>query len=169
MLSKLKNVRIVHLPRFTVASGYFIGKNPEEIAGSIVSKFCKEVNLYEIKPDSRMFGFNHPNPSLDIENYGYEVWVTIPDDMEISAPMVKKHFAGGLYAVHAIKMGDFQEWDDLYNWVNNSEKYEFNPSPEGQEIMNGCLEEHLNWVYVNHLGEHGNFICGQLDLYMPIK
>ena len=169
MLSKLKNVRIVQLPPLTVASGHFIGENPEKTVGDMVSEFCKKINLYEAKPDSRMFGFNHPNPSPDKEHYGYEVWVTIPESMKIPAPMVKKHFAGGLYAVHTIKLGDFHEWNDLKRWVDENENYELNLAPEGDEIMGGCLEEHLNWVHDNHLGWPENFVGGQLDLYLPIR
>ena len=164
-----RNVRIVLLPPFTVASYHFIGESPEEAVGGVVSKVLKEISLYEIKPDVRMFGFNHPNPSKDREHHGYEVWVTIPDNLEIPAPMVKKHFKGGLYAVHTIKFPDFHEWSLLHEWVGDNEKYEANYSQEGDENMRGCLEEHLNWVYANHLGWPENGIDGQLDLYLPIK
>jgi DNA gyrase inhibitor GyrI/DNA-binding transcriptional MerR regulator len=168
-LSKLKNVRIVQLPPFTVASYHFIGADPEETVGEVISKFCLDTKLYEVKPDARMFGFNHPNPSVHSEYHGYEDWVTIPDDLEVPAPLVKKQFQGGLYAVHNIKFPNFHEWRDLSYWVANNNKYEPNYSPEGTEIMDGCLEEHVNWVYANHLGWPDNFIDGQLDLYCPVK
>jgi DNA-binding transcriptional MerR regulator len=168
-LSKLRNARIVQLPPFTVASYHFIGENPEETVGGVVSKFCKDVSLYAIKPDARMFGFNHPNPSKDKAHHGYEDWVTIPDDLVVPAPLVKKTFKGGLYAVHTITFGDFHEWGDLHNWVKNNEKYEPDYSSEGEENMHGCLEEHCNWIYANHLDWPENFIDGQLDLYLPVK
>lgn len=38
------------------------------------------------------------------------MWVAIPDDMEVTANLVKKRFGGGLYAVHMIPMGSFNEW-----------------------------------------------------------
>jgi DNA-binding transcriptional MerR regulator/DNA gyrase inhibitor GyrI len=168
-LSKLKNVRIVHLPPYTVASYHYIGENPEETVGDVVAKVIKDINLYEIKPDARMFGFNHPNPSKDRAYHGYEDWVTIPDELDVPAPLTKKKFKGGLYAVHTITIPNFHEWGDLYEWVNNSERYEYDFSPEGEEIMSGCLEEHLNWVYHNHLGWPEELDEGQLDLYLPIK
>lgn len=36
-----------------------------------------DIELYKIKPDLRMFGFNNPSPKGN-EIYGYEYWVTIP-------------------------------------------------------------------------------------------
>lgn len=168
-LSKLKNVRIIQLPPFTAASYHFVGENPEETAGNVISEGIKGINLYEIKPDARVFGFNHPNPSKDREHHGYEIWVTVPDDFDIPAPLVRKYFSGGLYAVHTIILGNFHEWNDLYKWVKSSDKYEPNYSSEGEENMHGCLEEHLNWVYHNHLGWPKELSEGQLDLYLPIK
>jgi DNA gyrase inhibitor GyrI/DNA-binding transcriptional MerR regulator len=173
VLSKLRDVRIIQLPPCTVASYHFIGENPEETVGGVISKFTKDVDLYGAKPDARLFGFNHPSPSAERPVYGYESWVTIPDDMDVPEPLVKKRFDGGLYAVHSIKFGDFHEWDWLYQWAAGHGKYAVNMAPEGEEIMGGCLEEHLNWVYQNHLSRSedgsGDAIGGQLDLYLPIK
>ena len=53
-----------------------------------------ESKLYEKKPDARMFGFNHPNPSPNRPHRGYEDCVTIPDDMEVTAPLVKRGLRG---------------------------------------------------------------------------
>jgi len=44
-----------------------------------------------------------------------------------------------------------------------------NYSEEGDEIMGGCLEEHLNWVYSSHMGWPENGIDGNIDLLLPIK
>lgn len=172
-LSILKNVRIIHLPPCTVAASHYIGENPEDNAGKQLEKFLKDSNLYKIKPDARVFGFNHPNPSPEKETYGYELWVTIPEDMEVSAPLEKKHFAGGMYAAHTIVFPNFHEWEWLANWVNvNNSKYESNSivDEKGQceECMGGLLEEHMNYVYYANLNwpesdEH------QLDLLYPIK
>lgn len=169
-LDKKLNVRIVLLPPFTVASNHVIGKDPEETVGDLMDKFIRESRLYEIKPDSRYFGFNHPNPGiLEDGIYGYEVWVTIPDDMDVPAPMKKKKFEGGLFAALTIKFPEFQVWRDLEKWLYNSTGYEPNYSKQGDEIMGGCLEEHLNWVYSAHMGWPENGIDGQLDLLLPIK
>lgn len=169
-LSNNLNVRIIMLPPFTVASNHVIGHDPEETVGEPVDKFIRDTRLYEIKPDSRYFGFNHPNPGILEEGiHGYEVWVTIPDDMEVPEPLVKKKFEGGLFAALTIKFPEFQFWGELENWVKNSDEYELNYSELGLEIMGGCLEEHLNWVYSAHMGWPENGIDGQLDLLMPVR
>lgn len=80
------------------------------------------------------------------------MWVTVPDDMELPEHLTKKKFEGGLYAVLTITFPEFQYWGSLTQWVEDSEIYEPNYSELGEEIMGGCLEEHLNWVYTSHLG-----------------
>lgn len=168
-LTKQLPVRIVLLPPFTVASNHVIGKDPEETVGIEMDKFIREKKLYEIKPDSRYFGFNHPNPGiLPNDEHGYEVWATIPEDMEVPDPLVKKHFDGGLFAVLTINFPEFSRWNDLWNWVNESDKYDFDWRGN-EEIMGGSLEEHLNWVYSSYMGWPENGIDGQLDLMLPVK
>ena len=164
------DIRIVQLPPFTVASNHYIGHDPESVVDKPVDKFIRESKLYEIKPDARYFGFNHPNPGILEEGiHGYEVWVTIPDDMKVPEPLTKKKFPGGLYAVMTIRFPEFQRWADLTRWAENNGIYEPNYSPLGEEIMGGCLEEHLNWVYDSHNGWPEDGLTGQLDLMIPIK
>lgn len=94
--------------------------------------------------------------------------MTIPEDMEVPAPLVKKLFVGGIYAAHMISFGSFNEWDLLLNWVNSNEKYEFAGDMADQEHMCGLLEEHLN--YISHVElantEPEEF---QLDLLVPVR
>lgn len=168
MLSKLNDVRVVHLPPCTVAACHHIGKDPEDATGGMLEQFVKENNLYKKKPDARVFGFNHPNPCAGRPHHGYESWVTIPEDMDVTAPLTKKQFQGGLYAAHKIMLGDFHEWGWLKEWVARSDKYEANYSKEGEEIMSGCLEEGINWVYYSHLSWPENHEP-QLDLLLPVK
>ncbi len=163
------NVRFLHLPPMTVAAFHYIGPDPEDHAGDRASRFVQESHLYEAKSDSRMFGFNHPNPSPDRPHYGYEVWLTIPEDFDVPAPGVKKRFPGGLYAAHAIDFGSFHEWGWLAQWVENSPDWEGNGSPEGPENMFGGLEEHLNWVYAAHMGWPEDGVPGRIDLLHPIR
>lgn len=170
ILNKTLPVRLLRLPPFTVAAYQFIGENPEETAGDVVTRFVQESGLYEKKPDARMFGFNHPNPGI-LKNgtYGYEIWVTIPEDMEVMAPMEKKEFPGGLYAVLTIRFPEFQFWENLSRWAEESPDFEPDYSELGLEIMGGCLEEHLNWVYDAHTGWKENRLPEQLDLMLPVK
>lgn len=164
-----RDVRIVYLPPATVAASHYIGDEPEHITGKAIDKFVIENDLPNIYPGLRIYGFNHPNPVDETNYHGYEIWVTIPDDMEVPAPLVKKHFTGGLYAAHMIPIGAFEEWGWLNEWVRTSDKYDYNLINDGGECMYGLLEEHLN--YRNNVSK---FIGGvwenfQLDLLIPIK
>ncbi len=167
-LSRLNDVRIIYLPPATVAAAHHIGDDPESHTYKIIDQFVRDTGLCKIKPDLRHYGFNHPNPVDETGYHGYETWVTIPDDLEVPPPLTKKHSAGGLYAAHMIAMGNFNEWEWLFDWVNRSEKYEFAGDMQDQEHMCGLLDEHLN--YVSHINS-GNTEPEdlQIDLLMPVK
>ncbi len=167
-LSKLTDVRIVYLPPATVAAAHCIGDEPEQQADEQLNAFVRKTQLYRIKPDMRHFGFNHPNPVDETGYHGYEMWVTIPDDMEVPANLIKKRFGGGLYAAHMIPMGNFNEWEWLLNWVNANEKYAFAGDMKDQEHMCGLLEEHLNYIGHVQLSETEPEDM-QLDLLMPVR
>ncbi|WDV48094.1 effector binding domain-containing protein [Clostridiaceae bacterium M8S5] len=169
-LSKLTNVRIIFLPPSTVASIQFYCDEPEQHAAEVMDRFVKENNLCKIKPDLRHYGFNNPNPSPNtpegMPDHGYEMWVTIPEDMVVPKPLTKKFFKGGLYAAHMIKMGNFHEWEWLDEWANNNDTYE--PKLGDPICMDGCIEEHLN--YINNVNnENFQLESMQLDLLIPIK
>ena len=166
-LEKLSDVRIVNIPPCTVAASHYFGENPEENAKVELDKFLKDSKLYEVKPDARVFGFNHPNPSENTPCYGYELWVTIPEDMEVPSPLKKKHFNGGLYAAHMITFPNFHEWELIHRWVQDSEVYNENCIDDNGEVMGGCLEEHLNYVYYANLN-WPEYDAHQLDLLEPI-
>lgn len=167
-LTKLNDVRIIYLPPATVAAAHHIGDDPEYHANTMIDKFVRDTGLCKIKPDLKHYGFNHPNPFDETDYHGYESWVTIPDDMEVPPPLTKKHFAGGLYAAHMIAMGNFNEWEWLFDWVQRSEKYEFAGDMKDQEHMCGLLDDHLN--YVNHVYlDNTEPEDLQLDLLMPVR
>ncbi len=62
-------------------------------------------------------------------------------------------------------MGDFHEWGWLMQWVEESDRYQARWAAEGEEIMGGLLEEHLN--YLTNWPE--NEAERQLDLLFPIQ
>ena len=167
-LNKLTDVRILWLPEATVAASHIIGDDPEDRAGRALDAWVMESGLLARKPDLRHYGFNHPNPVDETGFHGYEFWVTIPDDMEVPAPLMKKRFAGGLYAAHMIRMGNFHEWEWLFQWVQASDQYEFAGDRNDGEHMFGSLEEHLNYVGYIRRGfvERGEM---QLDLLIPVR
>lgn len=167
-LSKLKDVRIVYLPLATVAAAHCVGDDPEAQVTRMIEDFVRETDLCKIKPDARQYGFNHPNPD-ETGFHGYEMWITIPEDMDVPPPLEKKRFAGGMYAAHMIPFGSFNEWDWLGAWVMKNEKYMFAGDFKDTEHMMGCLEEHLNFIG-HHTGldsiQPEDF---QLDLLVPVK
>ena len=168
ILSKANEVRIVLLPPFTVASYQYVGENPEEEVGDVMSDFIRKSCLYEKKPDARLFGMNNPGPGV-LENglHGYEDWITIPEDLELPESLLKKQFDGGLYAVMTIRFPEFYRWEELKNWVENGQtEYEIDYRDFGDA---GFLEEYLNWVYAAHMGWPANGIDGQVDLMLPIR
>lgn len=165
-LLKLKNPRIVYLPPFTVASSLYVGENPEEVSGKMLEDFVRSSGLADVKPDIRVFGFNNPCPANSGETYGYEFWVTVPDDAEVPEPLAKKHFQGGLYAAHCIRMGDFHEWKLLSDWANNNGDYEYDLREPLS--MDGCLEEHLN-AFTYYTAKKDKACYKQVDLLIPVK
>lgn len=163
----LHDVRIIYLPPCYVAAAHHIGDEPEQAVNQLIDHFVIEHDLIRLKPDLRHFGFNHPNPIDETGYHGYEMWVTIPEDLQVEAPLTKKYFPGGLYAAHMIPMGNFQEWDWLFAWVKNSDKYCFAGDLADQQHMCGLLEEHLN--YLQHVRlENSEPDDLQLDLLMPV-
>lgn len=165
---KLSNVRILHLPEAAVAAAHYVGPDPEDHAGELIAAFARESRLWETGSSVRLYGFNHPNPPPEGGEYGYEFWVTVPEDMDVPAPLTKKHFPGGTYAAHCIQMGNFHEWQWLFNWVQESELWEIAGSGTPEDMF-GSLEEHLN--YYDHIRETADGVpeTEQLDLLIPVR
>lgn len=166
MPSLPQDVRILSLPRLTVAAAHAICEQPEDAADALLTKFIRQIDLLHVKPDARVFGFNHPNPTEGNPVYGYEFQITIPPDLPVPAPLLRKEMPGGLYAAHAIKMGDFHEWAALAGWAEQSPDWEIRWASDGTEIMSGSLEEHLNYLQDRAAGR---LQTGQLDLLLPIQ
>lgn len=167
-LLRLTDVRIVTLPPATVAAAHVLGDEPETRVRAIMDAFVKENRLWEIKPDFRHYGFNHPNPTDETGHHGYEIWVTIPPDMDVPPPLAKKQFSGGLYAAHMIQFPNFNEWDAFFSWITQSDKYIFGGDMADQAHMCGLLDEHLNYVAHAQLDDTEPEDT-QMDLLMPIR
>ena len=169
-----KDVRIVYLPPMTIAAAYASGEGCEGKALDMISKFTEESELLKIKPDARSFGFDCSQGAATVgkNSHVYEVWVSVPDNMDIPAPLVKREFSGGLYAAHVLRAWDFQDWRRLKEWVDASEKYDNDwgsPRWESPETVFGQgFEETLN--FYNYILTHKsemNYL--QLDLLFPVK
>ena len=171
-LSVLSDVRIVYLPPSWVAACHCQGEEPEARAQEVVNAFVLGSGLLQIKPDIRHFGFNNPiYDPLETSSHGYEMWVTIPDEFNVPAPLIKKRFQGGLYAAHAIAFGAFDHWGLLHEWVTKSPDYAVDfgsPRCEPSDpVMDRCLEEHLNYFH-NVMDPAFDISRMQLDLLLPI-
>lgn len=176
ILSELqdKDVRIIYLPPMTIAAAYASGEGCEGKALDMISKFTSESDLLKIKPDARSFGFDCSEGAAKIgeNSHVYEVWVSVPYDMEIPSPLVKRNFSGGIYAAHVLRSWDFSDWQRLKDWVNASDKYENDwdsprwASPE--TAFGQGFEETLN--FYNYVQKHNSEMSYlQLDLLFPIK
>lgn len=165
---KLHNVRIVHLPEATVAAAHYVGPDPEDHAGQMIAAFARKNRLWETGSSVRLYGFNHPNPPPEGGEYGYEFWVTVPDGLDVPAPLTKKRFPGGTYAAHCIQMGNFHEWQWLFDWACENEEWEISGSGTPEDMF-GSLEEHLN--YYDHIRETDEGVpeTEQLDLLIPVR
>lgn len=167
-----KDVRIVFIPPMTVAAALASGEDCEGKAADMIKQFVKDSGLQKIKPDARSFGFDCSMGAAAIgePSRAYEVWVSIPEDMTVPAPLVKRAFSGGLYAAHVLRAWDFGDWRLLGDWVNASGKYDNDwGSPCGtspETVSRQGLEETLNFY---HFVQNGEMKDLQLDLLFPIK
>jgi len=197
MKSKEKYIRIIYLPAVTVAEINFYGESllpGEEIylsdekvketdtekimrnhfdAGlNAIDKLIKDNKITEIKADFRLYGFANCSKMEEYGPfYGFGRWLTIPNDMDVPYPFVKKRFNGGLYCAYNRPLpfsgGDSDEWEVLNHWICNNDKYEYDGG-RGEPICNyGLLEEYLN--YINRYNLPLNDRLQQTDLIMPIK
>ena len=83
----------------------------------------------------------------------YEMWSRFPTIWR--GPLTRKHFAGGLYAAHAIAMGQFEQWEALCRWVSERPRENWSDP----ECMDGLLEEVMD--YIHHIGPVGCRLAGR--------
>ncbi|ERJ13226.1 AraC family transcriptional regulator [Haloplasma contractile] len=147
-----------------VAYYCFYGKHPEYQAFKVMNTWLKNSQLDIEKDRIRIFGFNNPSPEcITDEVYGYEVWITIPEYLNITDSKVKtKTVQGGLYAVCGVKNLVFNggeskvitdAWRRLWSWLKVS-KYKYG--------SHQWLEEHLKFDDLCIPSEG-------MDLYLPIE
>ena len=168
-----KDVRIVYLPPMTVAAAFASGENCEGKTGGLIIEFARNSGLLSIKPDARSFGFDCSQEATGIgePSHVYEMWVSVPDEMEIPAPLIRREFGGGMYAAHVLTDWNFDDWRLLGEWVKASDKYDNDwgaPRWRSAETVFGQgLEETLNFHgLVRNDGSMENM---QLDLLFPVR
>lgn len=122
-LNKLRDVRIIYLPPMSVASVFCVGDDSRERAWRAANEFVRAYKLLLIKPDLRVFRIEHANATG--QSFGDEIWVSIPDEMPLPSPFVKKRFLGGQYAAHLLGEDGFLTYLGLQDWINENEQYQY--------------------------------------------
>jgi DNA-binding transcriptional MerR regulator len=158
---EISMARIVSLPAMTVAAFRAESTSPEDDCSKVFNPFVLENNLHK-RDGYRYFGFNNPNPTVGNPFYGYEMWVTIPEDFIVPPPFEKKQFAGGLYASVSTPMNEIGErWRLLNEWCKADEKYKADYSFQWIEECTMPFETFIS----AHVPDNEK----QLDLLHPIK
>lgn len=151
-------VEMRDLDEMVVVSGSGFGVEPEPLAWNLIFEFAALHGLEVGSGEHRFFGFNNPNPSPDIPEYGYEQWMTISADLEVDpdGPVVRKVIPAGRFAVTRFKgLSRITEtWREFVGWFEESG---LEPGDDWQE----CYEEMLNPV--EQSPEEWEF-----DLYLPV-
>lgn len=147
------------LPPMRVACYRYFGTNPEAHAFEVMTAWIRKNNIRLDKGEHRIFGYNSPDTNMDAKEYGYEVCLTIPEEMKVEDNQIQvKYLEGGLYAVIGVERGEdlgqsiMKGWQRFNQWLKGS-KYSYGNRQ--------WLEEHLSF---DNNGEH----IGGSDLYMPI-
>jgi hypothetical protein len=158
MEEKLNQVRIVKFPAMTVASFQNEGEAPELVSLKAARNLIS-ANALDKRDGFRVFGFNNPYPSESNPIYGYEVWVTIPEDFEVPEGFNKFHVSDGLYASIPTMISDMGEnYPRMSEWLENNEDYV-------QDTSRIWLEEVLD---TDFFMTSENMDIKQMDILVPI-
>lgn len=111
-------VKIVRLNHMRMLSAYGFGTEPEGIAWEKLKAFAMEKGLLQVGKFPPTYGFNNPNPSKNLAEYGYEVWLPVDESVKPEGDLRIIEFYGGPYAVTTFKglqqIGDV--WERLAAW-----------------------------------------------------
>lgn len=181
LLEKYPDIKVLKkLEPMKVACFSYFGADPEGYAFAAMKKWVNENGIhFNSKNDDgensyRIFGYNNPDPASPEETYGYEVCVTISDELydalsdapphgekQTYAKVMRRTLTGGIFAVLSIKRTDdgdiggaimagwqrFMKWIEMSNYVFGNTQY---------------LEEHLGF---SDDDEH----IGGVELYLPVQ
>jgi effector-binding domain-containing protein len=150
------DVRIVTLPPMRVISAYGYGPNPEDVAGKKMGDFLKSKGmLQDFGTKYQSYGFNNPDPSSASPNYGYEIWATLPADVEPEGDLRVVTFPGGKYAVTRFENLENigRVWKELVNWREDS-TYKSACHQWLEHLLNPREQDTNKFIF---------------DLYLPIK
>lgn len=162
---KEKYVRVVHTQAETAARLSCETDPPNENAKAIMEKFIRDVDLFKIKPDFKYLSYGHGGDGRGRS----EFFVTIPDNLEVPAPLVKTTFPGGLWAVYTITPEIADDLDIVLEWQKNNDEYINDQGGGGRP----CHEVYFNPLNILGLKNtdlfNAVFNPEYFDVYQPIK
>ena len=127
-------VRIIALPPMKVAYHIAIGVSPEEEAMAPVLEWIKDNRLLST---ARFLGGNvKPMPGRPGKLYGYGMCATIPDGVEVPAPLKEMTLPGGLYARYDSSEDVSLSWKTFMRELGENSLYQSDRSRL-------CFEEHI--------------------------
>jgi DNA gyrase inhibitor GyrI len=147
------SVRIEELKPMRVASVRVKSASPEIDAWKKMKKWAGAKGLLDDLARHPVFGYTNQPPVKNKSEYGYEFWIKINPETEVSGGVRELAFDGGLYAVAAHDGPPGPEaWKTLWDWVQAS-PYQWRKTHELERLRNPLAPEH-EWVF---------------DLYLPIE
>lgn len=161
MLEQYPDVKVIkNLPDQRAACYCYYGRNPEEGAFAIMKEWVMKRGIDFQSDNYRIFGYNAPDSDPAGEEYGYEVCITIPEDMEIQDEKIHvKTLRGGRFAVISLKPGKDLGEEIIKGWQR------FSRWLEGSQYCYGGAQ----WLE-EHLGFDADFKHqGGVNLYMPVS
>lgn len=157
------DVRIEKLDTMYVASSYVISNNPEE---DVINSMAKWIENNNIDPKSRQFGFDIPVSEEQAQKglRGYEYWIQIKEDTDVSEGVKLKKIDGSDYAILRITnpfSNPFQAiptgWNILVEWVK-AKGY-------GPDLSKAEFHKERYWLE-EKLEENG---ITYMDVYFPLN
>ncbi|NSW53876.1 MAG: GyrI-like domain-containing protein [Anaerolineae bacterium] len=119
-MTMVTDLHFIELPDMRVISAHGYGEGPEGIA---IQKLLQWIDARGLRAEiskQRFFGFNNPDPAVGSPNYGYEQWMTLPEEYSPQEGDDIKTLKGGLFAVMGFRNSTPESfgtvWPALSSW-----------------------------------------------------
>lgn len=158
-------IRFRQIPDMTVASIQCVSTSPEKDSLDAVINFIKENNTSGNWSAVRHFGYVPQYDKGGVADIDiFERLVTIPNDMKISKPFVKKIIPGGLYASYTLPLSFFDKAVRLKEAINAMPNYRLITTGKFDHI-----EEYLNgWLFSSTYADQF-FAQVQIDILLRVQ
>ena len=117
---KNKNIKLVKMAPARAVAFSCVGVEPEDEAYGKVQEW---LDKNELNGTARIFGFNtEPYPSAENPKYGFGYCATIPEGVEITAPLYEMRLSGGVYALIPDDGGGPETgWKKVHELLNDND------------------------------------------------